>query len=145
MAAEAGTTAERRRRLQLADHLGGKFGGAHALPARLATGMAHGEVTLPRLAAHSVAQHARSLEAVAAALGAVQRDLVVGPGDATREARTQLGAQIFDGEDGLGADLEGGCGGHGRAGQRGAADEVRQGRGQTEAGAAVRGKKRNGG
>lgn len=68
----------------------------------------------------------------------------MGPGDATREARTQLGAQIFDGEDGFGADLEGGCGGHGRAGQRGAADEVRQGRGQTEAGAAVRGKNETG-
>lgn len=136
MTAEAGTTAERRRRLQLADHLGGKFSGTDALPARLATGMAHGEVALPRLAADAVAQHARPFQAVAAALGAVQRDLVVGPGDATREARTQLSAQIFDGQNGLGADLQGGGRSHGRTRERGTSDEVRQGRRQTQAGAA---------
>lgn len=136
MTAEAGTTAERRRRLQLADHLGGKLGGANTLPARLAARMAHGEVTLPRLAAESVAQHARPLQAVASALGAIERDLVVGPGHATGEARTQLGAQIFDGQHGLGADLQGGGRGHGRAGVRRTADEVRQGRRKAQAGAA---------
>lgn len=105
MTAEAGATAERRRRLQLAHDLGGKLGSADALPAGLAAGVAHGEVTLPRLAAHSVAEHAGPLQAVSAALGAIQRDLVGRPGYATGEARAQLGAQIFDGEHGLGADL----------------------------------------
>lgn len=86
MTAEAGTAAEWCRRLQLADHLSRELGGADALPARLATGMTHCEVTLPRLAADSVAQHAWPLQAVAPTLGAIQRDLVVGPGDTTREA-----------------------------------------------------------
>lgn len=133
VAAKAGATAERRRRLELADHLGGELPGADALPAGLATGVTHGEVALPGLTADSVAENARSFQAVAAALGAIQRDLVVVPGDATGEARAQLGAQIFDREDGLGADFAG-CGGEtSRTGQRRTADQVRQGRGQTEA------------
>lgn len=134
--AEAGATAERRRRLQLAHDLGGELCGANALPAGLATGVAHGEVTLPRLTAEPVTKHARPFQAVTAALGAVQRYLVVGPGNSAREARTQLGAQIFDGEHRFRTDLQG-CGGrHGRAGQRGTSDKVRQGRRQTQAGTA---------
>lgn len=110
MTAETGTTAERGRRLELADHLGGELPRADTLPARLATSMAHGKVALPGLSADSVTKHARPFQAVAAALGAIQRDLVLVPGNATGEAGTQLGAQILDREDGFGTDLQGGGG-----------------------------------
>lgn len=136
--AEAGATAERRRRLlsELAHDLGGELGGADALPTGLATGVAHGEVTLPRLTAHAVAEHAGPFQAVTTALRAIQRNLIVGPGHSAREARTQLGAQIFDGQDGLRTDLQGRGGRHGRAGQRGTSNQVRQGRRKTQAGTA---------
>lgn len=102
MTAEAGATTERGR-LQLY-HLGRELG-ADALPTRFAASVTHREITLPELTANSIADHAGSLKAVTAALGAVQGNLIVGPGDATGEAGTELSAQIFDGQDGFRADI----------------------------------------
>lgn len=105
--AEAGTTAQGRR-LQL-DHLGrrGELG-ADALPAGLTASVTHGEIALPQLSAETVADHAGPLQAVAAALGTIEGDLLVGPHHAAGETGTELGPQVLDGEHRLGAHLEGG-------------------------------------
>lgn len=66
------------------------------LPFLLAT--YHAVVSLPHRPAIAVAQRTRSLSAVAAAFAAIQRHMVVRPGDATREARSHLDAQLLDGQ-----------------------------------------------
>lgn len=132
--AEAGAAAQGCR-LQL-DHLGrrGELG-ADALPAGLTASVTHGEIALPQLSAETVADHAGPLQAVTAALGTIERDLLVGPHHAAGEAGAQLGAQVLDGEHRLGTHLEGGGRQGRRAGQRGASNEVREGRRETQTGA----------
>lgn len=58
----------------------------------------HAVVSLPQCGALAVAQRTRPLIAVAAALAAVERHMVVGPGDAAREARAHVRAQLLDGQ-----------------------------------------------
>lgn len=58
--------------------------------------MAHGEIALPQLTADAIAEHARALEAVAAALGAIEGDLVLGPGHAAGVTRAELFPQLLD-------------------------------------------------
>lgn len=77
----------------------------------------HGKVPLPRSTAAAVAQRARPLHAVPAALAAVQRDVILGPGDAAGEAGAQLHAKLLDGDDIVHGDLQG------------TAHQVRHGRG----------------
>lgn len=134
--AEAGAAAEGCRRLQL-DHLGrrGELG-TDALPACLTAGVTHGEIALPQLPAQPVAQHAGPFQAVAAAFGAIQGHLLVGPHYAAGKARAELGPQVLNGEHRFGTDFEGGGCYRCRAGQRGASDQVRQGRREAETGAA---------
>lgn len=109
--AEAGTTAQGCRRLQL-EHLGRRRGvlGADALPACLTAGMTHGEIALPQLPAQTVAQHAGSFQAVATALGAIEGHLLVGPHHSAGEARAELGPQVLNGEHRLGTDFKGSSG-----------------------------------
>lgn len=58
----------------------------------------HAIVSLPQRGALAVAQRTRPLAAVAAALAAVERYMVISPGDAARETRAHVGAQLFDGQ-----------------------------------------------
>lgn len=60
----------------------------------------HGTVALPQLAALET-QRAGAGECVAAALGAVQCNMLVCPAHAAREARVELRAQLLNGENGL--------------------------------------------
>lgn len=133
--AEAGATAQgcglqldylRRRRVP----------GAGALPTGLAACVTHGEIALPALSADAVADHAGPFQAVATALGAIERNLLVGPQDSAGEARSELDAQVFDGEHRLGTDFQGSGRCRRRTGQRWTADQVRQGRRQAQTGTA---------
>lgn len=58
--------------------------------------MAHGEIALPQLTADAITEHTGTLEAVAAALGAIERDLVPGPGHAAGVAGAELLPQLLD-------------------------------------------------
>lgn len=80
----------------------------------------HGKVTLPLDTALAVAEGAGTLQAVAAALAAVEGHMIVRPGDAAGEAGAHVLAQLLDGQHVVHADL-----------QR-AAHQVRQGGGQTQ-------------
>lgn len=75
--AEAGATAQGCG-LQL-DHLPRGVLGAGALPTGLTASVTHGEIALPGLSAEAIADHAGSFQTVATALGAIQRNLLVGP------------------------------------------------------------------
>lgn len=121
--AEAGATAEGRR-LQL-HHLRRAVLGAGALPTGLTASVTHGEIALPALSAFAIANHAGPFQTISTALGTIQRNLLVGPQHSAREARSQLDAQVFDGEDGFGTDLQGGGRCCRRTGQRWASDQIR--------------------
>lgn len=75
--AEAGATAQGRG-LQL-DHLRRGVLGAGALPTGFTACVTHGEIALPGLSANAIADHAGPFQTVTTALGAIQRNLLVGP------------------------------------------------------------------
>lgn len=66
----------------------------------------HGKVPLPRRSTRAIAQGAGPLHAVATALTAVQRDMVLGPGHAAGEARAQLHPQFLNRHDVIHGDLQ---------------------------------------
>lgn len=66
----------------------------------------HRKVSLPYRSTRALAQRTRSLHAVAATLAAVQRDVIVCPGDAASETRSHLHAQVLNGHDGVHGDLQ---------------------------------------
>lgn len=57
----------------------------------------HCEITLPDGATAAIATWTRPFTTVAAAFGAVQRHMVVGPRDAARKTRSDVFTQLFNG------------------------------------------------
>lgn len=58
----------------------------------------HIVVSFPYAGAFTIAQRTRTLITVTSAFNAVERHMIIGPGDATSEARTHVGAQLLDGQ-----------------------------------------------
>lgn len=76
--------------------------GALSRPFGFAAGVGHAQIPLPYSSAGPLAFGARPLHGVAAALGTVQRNVAVRPGNAAGEATIQLVPQLLDGEDRFG-------------------------------------------
>lgn len=57
----------------------------------------HGKITLPLHTALAITEWAGTLQAVATAFAAIQRDMIIGPGDTARKAGANVLAQLLDG------------------------------------------------